>query len=380
MDRILIVDDNPKNIQVLGSILSDNNFEIEFAQNGQEALDIVATEDFDLILMDIMMPEMDGFEACERIKQMHTKSEIPIIFITARNDNESVTNAFKKGGIDYINKPFNVAELLSRVETHIALKKSKDDLQNINKILEVKVKKRTAELKISNEQLSKAYKELEVIDETKNEFLNLISHEIRTPLNGILGFSNLLRQTIKDDTVEELFEYLDLSCKRLEDFSFRALDITKLRSKGIKTLAIQPINLTEIIHEVVQSFQKQIEKKNLSVDVKIDPTFIFADINYLQKCMDIVISNAVHHSQDMGKVTIHGEQLTDFSLISIKNEGSEFPQKIIEEEITAFTSDHTELNPGLDLYLCKLIIEAHGGRILFVNDAGAKVEIQFPKK
>lgn len=130
--HILIVDDNFKNIQVLGNILLENSFEIAIASNGEEALDWVATEKFDLILLDIMMPGMDGYTVCETIKKNDIIKDIPIIFLTAKTDSDSVLKGFELGGVDYITKPFNVLELLSRIKTHIELKRMREDLIEAN--------------------------------------------------------------------------------------------------------------------------------------------------------------------------------------------------------------------------------------------------------
>ncbi|MFH0999567.1 MAG: response regulator, partial [Bacteroidota bacterium] len=144
--KILIVDDNPKNMQVLAGFLTESGYELEYSLNGMQALQWVGAEDFDLILLDIMMPEMDGFEVCEKIKSSSKNNDLPIIFLTAKTDIESIKKAFQMGGVDYISKPFNGEELLSRVSTHIELKCSKDRLKHINKKLDELVKERTREL------------------------------------------------------------------------------------------------------------------------------------------------------------------------------------------------------------------------------------------
>ncbi|MCP3944210.1 MAG: response regulator [Desulfobacteraceae bacterium] len=119
---ILIVDDQPKNIQLLGNLLKEHNYEVEFATNGKEAIDWVFSRDFDLILLDIMMPEMDGFQVCKKIKSNIAKRHIPIIFLTAKTDTEDIVKAFTMGGSDYVTKPFKAAELLVRVKMHVEMK------------------------------------------------------------------------------------------------------------------------------------------------------------------------------------------------------------------------------------------------------------------
>ncbi len=119
---ILAVDDKPQNLQFLGKLLSDNGYEVALAQNGIQALNFLRKNDPDLILLDIMMPEMDGYEVCERIKSDFSTRHIPVIFLTAKTDTQDVVMGFEKGGVDYVTKPFNSAELLARIKTHVEMK------------------------------------------------------------------------------------------------------------------------------------------------------------------------------------------------------------------------------------------------------------------
>lgn len=148
--RILIVDDNPKNLQVLGNILKSEGYFVEFAMNGKAVFSWLESDSFDLILLDIMMPEMDGFEVCKIIRNDLKDWDTPIIFLTAKTDRESIVHGFEIGGHDYISKPFDSRELLVRVKTQIELKKSKEDLKSLNLELENKVKERTFELEKMN--------------------------------------------------------------------------------------------------------------------------------------------------------------------------------------------------------------------------------------
>lgn len=119
---ILVVDDNPQNLQFLGNLLSENGYEVAVAENGIQAMDFVNNKNPDLILLDIIMPEMNGFEVCKKIKSNKSTMHIPIIFLTARNDTDSIVEGFEVGGTDYVTKPFNKIELLARVKTHIEVK------------------------------------------------------------------------------------------------------------------------------------------------------------------------------------------------------------------------------------------------------------------
>jgi CheY-like chemotaxis protein len=137
---ILIVDDNPKNLQILGNYLRNEGFKIEFALDGKSALDWIGRTEFDLILLDIMMPGMDGFEVCKILKSDPDKQKIPVIFLTAKVDTESIVNGFDLGAVDYVIKPFNQKELIARVKTQIEIKRGRDEIAGNLKEIEYKNK------------------------------------------------------------------------------------------------------------------------------------------------------------------------------------------------------------------------------------------------
>ena len=165
--KVLIVDDIEENLQVVGSILGEKNIAILFAKNGKQAIKIAQKKLPDLILLDINMPEMNGYEACKILKKDKQTSEIPIIFLSALNEKSDVVKGFEYGGVDYVTKPFNKAELLSRVNTHLELKYSKD-------------------------QVKKQNKELKELNATKDKFFSIIAHDLKNPFYAISGLLELL--------------------------------------------------------------------------------------------------------------------------------------------------------------------------------------------
>ncbi len=160
MQNILIVDDIPTNIQLLVSILEKEGYAISFALDGEQALELIADEQFDLILLDVMMPGLSGFEICTTIKKMPEMQSIPIIFLTAKTERTDILNGFSVGGADYITKPFNTPELLARVQTHLELKRAGDLLIGQNKALTHK----NEELKQLNLELQLALKTIQVLE------------------------------------------------------------------------------------------------------------------------------------------------------------------------------------------------------------------------
>jgi len=158
--RILIVDDVPKNIQVAANILQRQGYHMAFAQNGKAALSQIRANCFDLVLLDIMMPEMDGFEVCMEMKNAPETKDIPIIFLTAKTDTDSIVKAFELGAMDYVTKPFNGAELLSRVKTHLELNHTRRKLVEANA--------------------------------SKDKFFSIIAHDLKNPFNAMIGLSRML--------------------------------------------------------------------------------------------------------------------------------------------------------------------------------------------
>lgn len=374
--KILVVDDNPVNIQVLASLLTDRKYDVEYALNGPDALLLIASENFDLILLDIMMPEMDGFEVCKIIKKDVKNNEIPIIFLTAKTDIESIQKAFKEGGVDYVSKPFNIDELIARVETHVELKVSKDKLKNVNIWLEEKVLERTTELKIANSKLLE-------LDNAKNEFLKIISHEIRTPLNGILGGLTLIKEFgLTEDSISYI-NMLDESAKRLESFSYKALDISLFNIHSKEVINSSKESITDIISQVISSLEDNWKSKeiNISQIVNTEKVFINVDPKYFHKCIFNIIHNAIKYSPEKGSVLIEVSYLDNFMEIEIKDEGAGFKEGLVINNIATFeTSEHMDESPGLGLYLANQIINAHGGHIENGNNdnGGAFVKIFIP--
>lgn len=160
MFNILIVDDIGKNIQVLAGILPADQYAISFATDGINALQMIKEEDYDLILLDIMMPGMDGFEVCKAIKTLESKMDIPIIFLTAKTQQQDINHGFKIGAVDYITKPFNSPELKARIETHLSLKHARDSIKEKNTILDQK----NRELKRLNEQLTESLEKIKTLE------------------------------------------------------------------------------------------------------------------------------------------------------------------------------------------------------------------------
>jgi DNA-binding response OmpR family regulator len=207
--RIMIVDDTPQNLQLLEAMLREQGCQVFALPNGEMALRAAARTLPDLILLDIMMPGMDGYEVCTRLKADPQTRDIPVLFLSALHEPWDKVRAFRVGGVDYITKPFQIEEVDARVRAHLRLRHLQQELTGHNAQLEVAVSRRTREL-------AEAHARLAVLDQAKSDFLRLISHELRTPLHGIFGAAELLLLTCgQDPAVAEYAGIYQSSRRRL---------------------------------------------------------------------------------------------------------------------------------------------------------------------
>lgn len=373
---ILIVDDNPKNLQVLGKFLKEEKYEIEFAINGEAALEWLKSKRFDLILLDINMPGMNGFEVCKIIRSDLSLAKLPIIFLSADSDRESILKGFEVGANDYVTKPFDSRELLDRVKTHLELKHAKDQLVLVNEWLEDKVQERTKELKA-------AYLELETLDIAKSDFLRIITHEINTPLNGIIGFIDILKDELKNSELFELLEYLEVSAKRLEHFSMVSLRITELRTNR-HTVTKENSGLHLIIDSVKNNLAQQIEAREIKLNIEgeVETPVIYGEIELIRYCFESILKNAINYSNSGGTITIKINSGKEQTICSFIDQGCGFSSIALKNLYQLFApgEKHVDENKGLDLALIKLIMDAHKGGIKVSNneDHGATVTLTFP--
>ncbi len=378
---ILIVDDNPHNLQVLGKLLREKNFAIEFATSGEAALVWLNKKLFDLILLDINMPGMSGFDVCLNIRSDQTFDNIPIIILSAESDRESILKGFELGAQDYITKPFDSRELLSRVKTHLSLKDSLEKLGNHNIILEAAVAERTEQLRVANEQLNDLNTKLLSLDKAKSDFLRLISHEIRTPLNGIVGPLELLKKYGSAREVEVLISILDISVKRLERFALNALLITELKTKRFD-IRKESISLEELLKELLKEYQSRITQGNFKIEIinHSKSSSIVGVPRHIKTCLENVINNAISFSPKGSDIEILIYDDNEIKVCEFKDNGPGFKVETGNLfEIFNIGDSRKDGFLGIGLPICKMIMEAHNGDIMIGNrvEGGAYVKLQF---
>jgi len=382
--HILIVDDNPRNLQILGKALLKENYNLEYAINGEAALNWIQEKVFDLVILDIMMPGITGLDVCTELRKNEKYNDVPVIFLSADNNKETILQGFERGGQDYITKPFDSRELIARVSTQLELKESREVLMGVNQHLEKKVAERTEELRCTNEELRHANEELLALDRIKLDFMNIISHEIRTPLNGILGSVLLLKENSNRANLDFLLKLLYSSASRLEKFSFASLIITELRT-GQSRPNMENILVKEILEKSIELQGEGFTTKNIKTRIlPDDPAIsITCDKRLISAGISSILCNTERYSPEEGNVEIRVTQDQDFTYVTFLDEGPGFSDEAIKHQFKLFRpgEPHIDQNSGIELSMVKMIMDIHGGNIQISNRAegGAKVQLSFKK-
>jgi CheY-like chemotaxis protein len=295
--RILIIDDIIENVEVLGEVLA-SSYEVQFATSGVEGLALVRHQRPDLILLDVMMPGMDGYAVCATLKADPDTRGIPVIFVTAKSDAESESRALAEGAVDFIHKPINQAVVLARVRLHLALKTREDQLSQLNDDLEQKVDQRTLALRDALAQAEGATR-------MKSDFLANMSHEIRTPMNAIIGMTHLIQGTELTPRQRNYLGKIEASSHHLLGIINDILDLSKIQAGKMRT-EIVDFKLEHLLDNVVGLVAEKAADKGLELIVNMArdvPQNLLGDPLRLGQILVNYANNAVKFT-DRGEVEI----------------------------------------------------------------------------
>jgi signal transduction histidine kinase len=293
--NILIVDDTPENIQILSNNLSSKGYKVRGVVNGQMALRAARSASPDLILLDIRMPEMDGYQVCEHLKADEATREIPVIFISALDDVLDKVRAFTVGGVDYITKPFQVEEVLARVKHQLRIRQLSQELLEQNQLLQQEIKVR-----------KKAEEAAAAASKAKSQFVANMSHELRTPLNSIMGFTQVMKRdpNLSAEQQENL-GIISRSGEHLLELIDDVLELSKIEA-GIIFLNESKFDLYEFFDNLEEMFQIKAEQKGLQLTFIIPsdiPQYVKTDKKKLRGCLVNLLGNALKFTQ-FGQVTL----------------------------------------------------------------------------
>lgn len=345
--QILVVDDQVQNIQILNVILKEAGYQVAGARSGEQALAIIEKMKPDLILLDIVMPEMDGFEVCRSLKTHPEFKDIPIIFLTAKTTSDDIVKAFEAGGVDYITKPFHHQELLARVQTHLTLQERNRQLEKLN--------------------------------QDKNHFLATASHDLKNPLANILTLAHIIKNRNFND-VEELKPYLPIierSALKMMEIIDQLLDINRIE-KGAKGFEREPMEIQSALQQVIQSFEATAQQKGMQVNwlPLAEPAWLESNPQLFSQIFENLISNALKYAPLGSEITVMmGENDAQY-LIAVQDQGPGFTDedqlKMFEQfaRLSALPTGN-ESSTGLGLSIVKqlttildanLQLETHAGQ------------------
>ena len=352
--KILIVDDVMSNVLLLKVLLTNEKFAIATASNGRQALEQVEKENPDLVLLDVMMPDMSGFEVAQHLKSNPNTADIPIIFLTALNSTADIVKGFQVGANDFISKPFNKEELIIRVTHQISLVAAKRLI------------------------LSKT-EELQRTIAGRDKLYSVIAHDLRSPMGSIKMVLNMLILNLPSEKIgAEMYELLTMANQTTEDV-FSLLDnLLKWTKSQIGKLNVvyQDVDLVEVTDGVIEIFSMVASLKKIRIrEMKPEKMMVNADIDMLKTVVRNLLSNAIKFSKENSEVLVKMEEVDGMAVVSVQDYGcgiSEEGQKKLLHTDTHFSTFGTnnEEGSGLGLLLCKDFVVKNGGKLWFTSKEG----------
>lgn len=352
--KILIVDDVMSNVLLLKVLLTNEKFAIATASNGRQALEQVEKENPDLVLLDVMMPDMSGFEVAQHLKSNPNTADIPIIFLTALNSTADIVKGFQVGANDFISKPFNKEELIIRVTHQISLVAAKRLI------------------------LSKT-EELQRTIAGRDKLYSVIAHDLRSPMGSIKMVLNMLILNLPSEKIgAEMYELLTMANQTTEDV-FSLLDnLLKWTKSQIGKLNVvyQDVDLVEVTDGVIEIFSMVASLKKIRIrEMKPEKMMVNADIDMLKTVVRNLLSNAIKFSKENSEVLVKMEEVDGMAVVSVQDYGcgiSEEGQKKLLHTDTHFSTFGTnnEEGSGLGLLLCEDFVVKNGGKLWFTSKEG----------
>jgi two-component system, sensor histidine kinase and response regulator len=340
---VLVVDDTIENLRLLSNMLTGRGYEVRPVTNGRQALQAAERDPPDLVLLDISMPDMDGYEVCRRLKTQELSKDLPVIFLTALTDTADKVRAFEAGGVDYVTKPFQIEEVLARVKTHVAL--------------------RRAQL-----ALTESYKRLRELERLRDDLVHMVVHDMRSPLQALQIYLELLQRSagaLSQGGREDLDAAVE-SAGVLSRMANDVLDVSRLEQGGMP-LERAMWNLTRMAEDVCAALRSMDREREIELD---SPARVeaFCDGTLVRRIMENLVGNAIKHTPAgtplrIGITLGHGR-----ARVAVHDRGPGVPAEARDKIFDKFGTveiRHSRIyhSAGLGLAFCKLATEAHGGTI-----------------
>lgn len=362
---ILIVDDTPENLISLKKVLEKHNFEVDTASSGEEALKKVLKNEYVLIILDVQMPGMDGFEVAEAISGYSKAKETAIIFLSAANtETKFITKGYSSGGLDYITKPVDMGILLLKVKTFYRIYEQSRKLIEIQKALldEIEFRKQA--------------------ERKKDEFISIASHELKTPLTSVKGYVQLLDRSIDKGDVPTLKKHLakaQVQLEKLNELITDLLDISKIESGKLK-FNKQPFLIDDLLNSVMEIIH-QSNPEFLLLKTGSVSREVCGDEMRIEQVVINFLTNAIKYSPGTSEVHIHVEERGEYIYLGVKDFGIGIDKDLQKNVFEKFyrveeTAIHFQ-GLGIGLYISAEIIRRHGGEVGVKSIPGEGSEFYF---
>ncbi len=377
--KILIVDDEASNRDIFTQFLKLEGFQVYSAVDGEDGLQKIEEIHPDLVLLDILMPRVDGYEVCRRIKDNPETLFLPVVMITALRGSEEKIKGVEVGADDFLSKPFNNLELVTRVNSLLRVKSLHDALEGYNRELEARVTERTA-------QLEKALDELRELDRLKSDFIGNVSHELRTPLLHVKGYVSLLADKTLGPLTEEQKNGLATTHKAvgtLEQLIDDIVDFGGTAQTNLFLDAVQVQDAAELALEVLQSTN---ELKNTNIGIVCEPNIprVQADKKALSRIMRHLLDNAVKFSPQGGNISVRGRMNPDTGKVrvEVQDHGIGIPQDQLENIFESFyqadgSTTRRYSGTGIGLAIVRQLLEKHDSTIEVESEVGVGSTFSF---
>ncbi len=342
---ILMVDDTPANLELLSGMLKGRGYNVRAAINGGLALQAVRNDPPDLILLDIMMPDMDGYEVCAELKSEEKLKDIPVIFLSSLTDTFDKVRAFGAGGVDYITKPFQLEEVEARVETHLELRRQKQRLQE-------------------------AYDKLRELEKLRESLVQMIIHDLRSPLTGTYAYLKLIGENPGKNLTADQVRYSAEAMKavmQMIQMACDALDASKME-KGRMPLNAADCDLGRVLEDGISGLKPFFGDREVRYTAPASPLTVLADRELLLRVVQNLLSNALKFTPAGGLITLDLKPAGRRVRVSVKDTGPgiapEHRRKMFDKSAQGeLRAGQQRYSAGLGLTFCRLAVEAHGGTI-----------------
>ncbi len=361
LGSVLVVDDEPANVDLLVRRLEALGADTLRASNGEDALGIADRELPDLILLDVMMPGIDGFDTCRRLKMNDRTAPIPVIFATAKTDSEDLQKGFEVGGVDYITKPIGPIELAARVRSAIYTKRLQDELRGTNE-------------------------ELRKVEHSRQELIGMLGHDIRNLANSLVAFLQLVRLGQLDASRPEFGELLGLSESNVTELLRMVnalLDVYKME-EGRLQADQQVVRIEDLAKKSMSQLAAEARARGVSLSCVVGDVNAFVDETLLVRVLTNLLANAVKHTPSGGSAVVEADAAKNgWVTVRVRDTGPGIPAAEAANVFDRFyqtAGGRSRGGTGLGLAFCKLAIELHGGTIRVANpgEPGATVELTLP--